>query len=130
MAERRLQPPPQNPESEPFHKAAAEGRFMIRRCTACGRAHWYPRALCPFCWGETAWEEATGRGTVYSYSVMRRTDPPFSIAYVTLAEGPTMLTSLVQCDLDGLRIGMPVELVWEPTEGGPPMPCFKPAEPL
>lgn len=127
MAERRLQPPPQNPESEPFYQAAAEGRFMIRRCNACGRAHWYPRALCPFCWGDTAWEEASGRGTVYSYSVMRRTDPPFSIAYVTLAEGPTMLTSLVQCDLDALSIGMAVELVWQPTEGGPPMPCFKPA---
>lgn len=127
MAERRIQAPPLNPESEPFYKAAAEGRFMIRRCTACGKAHWYPRAICPFCWGETAWEQASGQGTVYSYSVMRRTDPPFSIAYVTLAEGPTMMTSLVDCDFDALTIGMAVQLVWHPTEGGPPVPCFKPA---
>lgn len=128
MAQRRLQPPPQNPESAPFYEAAAEGRFLIRRCTACGKAHWYPRTLCPFCWGETTWEPASGRGTVYSWSVMRRTDPPFSIAYVTLEEGPTMMTSLVDCDLDALRIGMAVQLVWQSTEGGPPMPCFKPAD--
>lgn len=127
MAQRRLQPPPQNPESAPFYEAAAEGRFLLRRCTECGKAHWYPRTLCPFCWGETTWEPASGRGKIYSWSVMRRTDPPFSIAYVTLEEGPTMMTSLVDCDLDALRIGMAVQLVWQPTEGGPPMPCFTPA---
>ena len=127
MRARQLPDPPLTPESEPFFAAAREGRFMIRRCRACGRAHWYPRAACPFCFGETAWEAASGRGTIYSYSVMRRVDPPYAIAYVTLAEGPTMLTNLIDCDFDGLRIGQPVEVAFAPSAGGVPVPCFRPA---
>ncbi|MDO9431876.1 MAG: zinc ribbon domain-containing protein, partial [Phenylobacterium sp.] len=60
-------------ESKPFWDAATEGKFMIKRCTACGEAHWYPRALCPFCFSEkTVWEESPGEGVIYSYSVMHR----------------------------------------------------------
>ena len=129
MAERKLPAPPVNPESEAFYAAAAEGRFLLRRCTACGKAHWYPRALCPFCFGATEWAEATGRGVIYSFSVMRRADPPYAIAYVTLAEGPTMMTNLVDCDFDALRIGQTVALVFKPSDGGPPVPCFRPAPP-
>ena len=128
MSERILPDPPLTPESAPFYEAGRAGRFLVRRCGSCGRAHWYPRALCPFCFGETAWEEASGRGTIYSYSVMRRVDPPYVIAYVTLAEGPTMLTNLVGCDPDGLAIGQEVEVAWRGSEGGIPVPCFRPAE--
>jgi uncharacterized protein len=127
MDAHRIPAPPLNPESAPFYAAAEEGRFLIRRCTACGKPHWYPRAVCPFCFGATEWEEASGRGTIYSYSVMRRVSPPFCIAYVTLAEGPTMMTHIVQSDLDALRIGQDVTLVFTPTEGGPPVPCFRTA---
>lgn len=127
IPERSIPAPPVNPDSAPFYEAAREGRFLIRRCTACRKPHWYPRPVCPFCFGATEWEAASGRGTIYSYSVMRRVPTPFSIAYVTLAEGPTMMTSVVDCDLDGLRIGQAVTLVWKPTEGGPPMPCFTPS---
>jgi uncharacterized OB-fold protein len=63
---------------------------------------------------------------IYSFSVMRRVPTPFALAYVTLAEGPTMMTNLVDCDFDTLRIGQPVQIVWKPTEGGPPVPCFTP----
>ncbi len=128
MTDRRMPAPPATPESEAFVKAATEGRFLIRRCTACGKPHWYPRAVCPFCFGPTAWEEASGSGTIYSYSVMRRSDPPFSIAYVTLAEGPTMMTSIVDCDFDTLAIGQAVQLVFKPTDSGP-VPCFTPERP-
>ena len=126
MAEHMMTAPPANPEAAAFYAAAAEGRFLIRRCIGCGKPHWYPRAVCPFCFGETAWEPASGRGTIYSFSPMRRATPPFTIAYVTLDEGPTMMTNLVDCDIDGLRIGQPVRLVWKPT-GGASVPCFTPA---
>ncbi|HVB68374.1 MAG TPA: OB-fold domain-containing protein [Acetobacteraceae bacterium] len=52
---------------------------------------------------------------------------PYAIAYVTLAEGPTMLTNIVDCDLDSIRIGQKVALRFVPTEGGPPLPMFTPA---
>ncbi|MDA8249177.1 MAG: OB-fold domain-containing protein [Rhodospirillales bacterium] len=126
MTERNLPAPPVTPESAPFFAAAAAGKFLIGRCTQCGRAHWYPRALCPFCFGATEWQEASGRGAIYSFSVMRRVTPPYAIAYVTLDEGPTMMTNLVDCDFDGLRIGGRVQLVFKPSEGGPPVPCFRP----
>jgi uncharacterized OB-fold protein len=126
MAERVPADPPQTPESAPFYEAAKEGRFLLRRCVSCEKTHWYPRALCPHCFGETRWEEASGQGSIYSYSVMRRADPPYVIAYVTLAEGPTMLTNLVGCEPDSLSIGQAVEIAWTPSETGIPVPCFTP----
>ena len=127
MAEREFPAPVSNPESDYFFAAADEDRFMIRRCSACDKAHWYPRALCPFCFGGTVWEEASGKGVIYSYSVMRRVPAPYAIAYVALAEGPVMMTNLVDCDFDALRIGQAVTLVFKPGKGGgSPVPCFRP----
>jgi hypothetical protein len=57
---------------------------------------------------------------------MRRAKEPYAIAYVTLAEGPTMMTNIVDCDFDALRIGQPVNVVLAATEDGPPVPMFKP----
>ena len=103
MAKRKIPAPQPSPETQAFWDAAAQGRFLVRRCTACGKAHWYPRPMCPFCWSEkTEWVEASGRGRIYSYSVMRRAPEPYVVAYVTLAEGPTMLTNLIDCDFDAL----------------------------
>jgi uncharacterized OB-fold protein len=125
---RKIPAPTVSPETREFWEAAAAGRLLVKHCRACGEAHWYPRAHCPFCFGDaTEWRESTGRGTIYSYSVMRRTATPFAIAYVTLNEGITMLTNIVDCDFDALRIGQSVEVVFRPTEGGPPVPMFRPA---
>jgi uncharacterized OB-fold protein len=114
-----------NPETQPFWDAAAEGRFIVPKCTACGRIHWYPRAICPFCFSDkTEWQPASGKGRIYSFSVMRRTPEPYTIAYVTLEEGTTMLTNIVDCDFDALEVGQNVKLVFKPSEGGPPVPMF------
>jgi len=126
--QRRIPAPQPNPETQPFWDAAAQGTFLVRRCRSCAKAHWYPRAICPFCdSGETEWVEASGRGTIYSYSVMRRAPEPYAVAYVTLAEGPTMITNLVECDFDRLRIGQQVRIAFTPSDDGPPVPTFKPA---
>lgn len=58
---------------------------------------------------------------------MRRVPEPYAIAYMTLEEGPTMMTNIVDCDLDAIRIGQPVRVVFTPTDGGPPVPMFTPA---
>ncbi len=129
MAEtRRIPAPAVNVESQPFWDAAAGGRFLIKRCGACGEAHWYPRAICPFCFSEdTAWEESPGEGVIYTFSVMRRNTPvPYAIGYVTLDEGVSLLTNFVECDLDALAIGQRVKVKWTPTEGGPPVFTFAP----
>ena len=124
---RKVTPPAVNPETKAFWDAAREGRFMVPFCVACGKAHWYPRAICPFCASDKVqWREASGKGTIYTFSVMQRAKEPYAIAHVTLTEGPTMLTNIVDCDFDKLRIGQQVAVVFQDTEGGPPVPMFKP----
>jgi uncharacterized OB-fold protein len=127
-AERKIPAPPVSPETEPFWAAAAAGRLLIKRCRTCSQPHYYPRSICPFCGSDrTEWQDASGRATVYSYSVMRRTPVPYAVAYVTLEEGVTVLTNIVDCDLDAIRIGQAVRVVFRATEGGPPVPMFAPA---
>lgn len=127
--ERKIPAPAVNPENKAFFDAAAEGRLLIKKCNSCGEHHHYPRALCPHCFSDrTVWRDAQGTGTVYTYSVLRRGAPvPYCIAYVALDEGVSMLTNIVDCDLDAVKIGMKVKVVFKPTDGGPPVPMFTPA---
>ncbi len=113
--------------TEPFWAAAKEGVLKFRRCTACAKPNWYPRAVCPYCFGDTDWEASKGTGEIYSVSVTRRAGPiPYAIAYVRLDEGVTMLTNITDCDLDSLKIGQRVKLVFKPTEDGNHLPMFTP----
>jgi uncharacterized OB-fold protein len=126
---RRIPAPALNNESKPFWDAAREGRFLIKRCGDCGKAHWYPRLLCPYCFSaKTTWEESPGEGVIYTFSVMFRTQgaPPYAIGYVNLNEGPAVLTNFVDCDLMALKIGQKVKVRFQETDGGPPVPVFAP----
>lgn len=119
----------QSPELSPFWDAARSQRFVLPRCTDCGRFHWYPRASCPFCFGNIEWLAATGQGVVYSFSVTNDATSPYAIAYITLPEGVTILSNVVDCDLRTLAIGQKVSVVFVPTESGTPMPVFRPTQP-
>ena len=127
--ERKIPAPAVNPENKAFFDAAASGKLILKYCSACKAFHHYPRALCPHCFSDkTEWRDAEGTGTVYTYSVLRRGVPvAYCIAYVTLDEGVSMLTNIVDCDLDAVKIGMKVKVVFKPTDGGPPVPMFAPA---
>jgi uncharacterized protein len=126
--ERKIQAPQPNLETKAFWDAAAEGKLMIGKCTACEQVYYYPRAICPHCLSDkTELQQASGNGTIYTYSVMRRTPIPYAIAYVTLAEGVSMMTNIVDCDLDKIKIGQTVKVVFKPSDGGPPVPMFTPA---
>lgn len=124
--QRKITPPQPNIETQHFWDAAAAGKFVLPFCLDCSKPHWYPRALCPFCFSDRIeWKEASGRGTIYSFTVMRRESVPYALAYVTLEEGPTMMSNLVEIDLESLVIGQAVSLVFQPSDGGPPVPMFK-----
>lgn len=127
-AEERTYPEPSiNVESQPFWDAAAEGRFMLKRCKSCGETYYYPRAICPLCLSDdTEWYAASGKGTIYTYSVMRRAKVPYAIAYVTLEEGVSVMTNIVECDFDKLAVGQPVEVTFRKTEGDVSLPVFRP----
>lgn len=127
LAGRKITEPVATPETAKFWEAAAAGKFIVKACKACGKAHWYPRNFCPFCGStDTYWKDASGKGKIYTYSVMRRAVPVYAIAYVTLDEGPTMMTNLVDCDYDKLKVGDRVEVTFAKTEGGAALPLFRP----
>lgn len=122
-----------NLETQAFWDATAEGRFLLKRCEN-GHVIWYPRFLCPECRStETEWFEASGRGTVYTYTVVRKGQGPYAeaapyvAAYVELEEGPRILTNLVDVEVDQVQIGMPVEVVWHDTGEGSALYRFKPS---
>ena len=133
MGEARYDVPEADAFTRTYWDAAAEGRLLIRRCGDCGRAHHYPREFCPYCWSEAVtWEDASGRATLYTWSVVHRNDlPPFGArtpyvaAMVDLVEGPRMSTEVVEAgeDEDGLlRMGMELEVAFR--DG---VPVFRPA---
>ena len=115
-----------NSETKPFWDAASEGRLLFKRCQTCGEPHYFPRALCPFCFSDqTVWEESKGEGEIYSFSLMRKSaSGPYAIGYVTLNEGPSVLTNFVDCDFGQLKIGAKVKVVFKPSDGGAPLPFF------
>ncbi len=130
----RFDLPAPDPETQPFWDAARAGALLIRRCRDCGRFHFYPRPFCPSCWSSNVeWVEASGRASLYTWSVVRRNDlPPFNervpyvAAVVDLEEGPRMMTNVVDCDVDALEIGMPLEVVFRPIADDVTIPVFRP----
>jgi uncharacterized protein len=125
--ERTIPAPLVNPETEPFWEAAKQGKFLLPHCVDTGKAFWYPRQVSPFTLGKVEWRESKGTGTIYSVSVMKRAPQVYAIAYVTLDEGCTMMTNIVDCDFDSLAIGQRVQVTWKPAEDGTPYPQFRPA---
>jgi uncharacterized OB-fold protein len=120
--------PPVSPENEAFWAGTAECRLLIRRCTACGETHHYPRAHCPHCHRtEFEWLEASGTGTIYAFSVMLKAKEPYVLAYVSLPEGVTIMTNIVDCDFAALAIDQPVRVVFRQSAGGLAVPFFTPA---
>lgn len=107
--------PVPEPEAAEYWAAARAGRLVLQHCTSCGRHQLYPRDHCIVCRGEVSWVEAGGRGTVYSYTVIRQNYSrpfrdwiPYVVALVDLAEGPRIMTNVVGCDPEDMRVGMAV----------------------
>lgn len=123
---RKIPAPRVLPESLPYWQAADEGKLLVKKCNACGEVHHYPRDICPHCLSsDTVWQQAAGTGTVYSFSTMGQGDTAYTLAYVTLDEGVTLMTNLVDCDPAKVAIGDKVRVVFKPTDGHA-VPMFTP----
>lgn len=130
-------PHPITPEARPYWDGARQGKLMIPRCTACGKAFLYPRVLCPFCAsGDIEWIRASGRGRLHAFEIAHqilnrafKVKTPLVLAMVELEEGPRMLTNLVEVEPDPakLRCDMPVEVVFEKQTEEITLPMFRPA---
>ena len=124
--DRKLPDPALNVGDERYFEAAGQGKLLLKKCNDCKEVHHFPRGICPFCFSTNVdWTEAKGTGTIYSYSVTRRAGPiPYCIAYVTLDEGISILTNIVDCDLDTVKIGQKVKLTFKKSENGTSIPMF------
>ena len=107
--------PRPSPTEQPFYDACAEGKLVLQRCQSCGHVLFYPRTHCDACQSEQLlWETASGAGTIASYTVVRRGvspdfEAPYVIALIDLAEGPRMMSQVIDADLDAVAVGLSVK---------------------
>ncbi len=134
MAALPVEVPDDDPGTAPFREATRRGVLLLPWCDRCGEVIWYPRSFCPHCGcAEVTWRPASGAGTVYSFTVVRKAHGryagavPYVLAYVELAEGPRVLTNVVGCEPGRVRIGQAVTLAWETAEDGTRLYRFSPS---
>jgi uncharacterized OB-fold protein len=129
------QEPRASDEAQPFWDATREQRFVLPWCTDCNLAIWYPRTTCPACFGSAVeWRDDPGRGTVYAATVHHRPGPgraaedgPYVVVLVDLDAGVRLMSNVIGCDPDAVRVGMRVAVAWEPLSDGRHLPVFQPA---
>lgn len=125
--------PTSTAESEPFWQACRDERFILQRCGDCDAWVFYPRVLCPFCWSPAlTWHPASGTGSIRSFTTVHkpghpgwRAAVPYTVAVITLTEGPTMLTTLIGIAPQDVRVGQAVEVAFR-TVGEFTLPFFRP----
>jgi len=128
-----LPSPISNGDSAAYWEGAARGKLLLRKCNACEALHFMPRFACPACWSEDLeWVEASGSGTVHSFTVIRRaSDPafadrvPYVVALIDLAEGPRMVTNIVGDTALDCAIGDRVSVLFEQRADGTAVPQFQ-----
>jgi uncharacterized OB-fold protein len=122
--------------SQPFFDGAREHRLMIQKCTSCGAVMWPVKSRCDNCLAASVtWIQARGKGTLYSFVLMHQVyhpgfaaTVPYNIAQVDLVEGLRMISNVVGCSNENLRIGMPLEVTFEDVSEAVTLPKFKPAD--
>lgn len=126
--------PKTSPVSEFFWEKAAKGELWLQKCQNCSQFIFYPRVVCPHCFSDKLeWTPASGKGKIYTYTVVYRTDLdaftdklPYIYAIVELEEGLRMSANIINCPLDKVRIDLPVEVVFEEIAPGLRLPQFQP----
>ena len=109
-------------DNAPFYEGARRGELRLQCCTRCGRFRHYPRPTCPACLArEHAWERASGRGTVWTWTIVRgptlpafEAKLPYNVVVVLLDEGVHFVSEILDCAPEDIRAGMPVEAVFVP----------------
>lgn len=128
--------PPASEVTEPFWEATRERRLLLQWCVPCNEAVFYPREACPRCLGTALeWRASGGRGVVYAVSIQHKPafpglagKVPYAVVLVDLDEGVRLMSNVVECDVDDVVIGLPVEVTWEPLSDGRNLPQFRPLQ--
>ncbi|MGH8289590.1 MAG: Zn-ribbon domain-containing OB-fold protein [Steroidobacteraceae bacterium] len=120
--------------NRPFWDGCAQGRLQLQRCSTCGRLRYPPAPCCPNCLAtESAWEELSGQGTVFSFVIFHRsyhaswTDRvPYNVCLIELDQGPMLMSNVVDLDNAALTVGLRVKVTFSPLSKDVSLPVFKP----
>ncbi|HVU66297.1 MAG TPA: Zn-ribbon domain-containing OB-fold protein [Ktedonobacteraceae bacterium] len=122
----------QDSDSRPYWEGLKQGELRIQRCDSCSQAVFYPRAICPHCHSDQlSWIVASGKGTIYSYTVAHQAfgpfaaDVPFIVVLIELEEGARMLSRLLDAPRERVTIGAAVQVVCEQVEEDLTLPYFR-----
>ncbi len=125
-----------NPWAKPFWDAAADEKLVFQKCGDCDKNIFYPRIACPHCFSDNLqWVEASGKGIVYSYTIVENNAPsafikdmPYVIAIIKLEEGIQMLSNIIGCDPYAVTCEMPVQVTFEELDEEFKLPKFVPVK--
>lgn len=107
--------------TQPFWEGLRKGELRLQKCGDCSKYVFYPRPACSYCMSERLeWTAVSGRGRVYTFTIVRRAnipafqaDVPYVFAIVELEEGPRLATNVVGCDPEAVRVDMPVKAFYD-----------------
>jgi uncharacterized protein len=120
-------------ETGDYWEGTRRHELLVRRCRSCGKHHFYPRDFCPSCFSyDIEWTQTKGRGIVYSFTICHRPAPgfekdvPYNLAIIELDEGVRMMSTIVDCAPDEIRIGMAVKVIFDDVTPQVTLPKFTP----
>jgi uncharacterized OB-fold protein len=136
MSEYKKPLPEMQPWSKEFWKASKQHKLLIQECRDCNSKIFYPRKLCPECWSSNlSWLESSGKGRIFTFSITMtgvekkfQEDLPYILALVDLKEGVRMMTNIVECKPEEVKIGMDVEVVFEDITEEFALPKWRPVQ--
>lgn len=129
--------PAVTPEMSPFWEAAKRHQLVVQRCRTCGTLRFPAREVCSRCLSrDVEWTPVSGRGEVFSRAIMHQANhpafaavAPYAVVVVQLDEGVRIMSNVVDCAVGDVRIGMPVEVVFQALDAEITLPLFRPARP-
>jgi len=134
MAEYLKQLPVPDEDTKEFWEGCRRHEFLIQKCDN-NHYRYPPRAICPTCFSvKSGWDKVNGKGEVYSFIIVRRAldpswekDVPYVIADILLDQGVRMISNVIGCKPEEVKIGMKVEVVFDDVTAEYSLPKFKPA---
>ncbi|MCH2171285.1 Zn-ribbon domain-containing OB-fold protein [Myxococcota bacterium] len=118
--------------SSPHWEGCRKGELRVQQCGSCGGYVFIPQSFCTHCFSkDLRWVVSSGRGVVYSCTTIHRPqriefEVPYTVAIVELSEGWHMLSNIIECAHEDIKVGMPVEVVFQKMSDEITLPMFRP----
>jgi uncharacterized protein len=121
-------------DTKPFWNYCRQHELRVQKCLKCGKLFYPPSSICPECLNMTSeWVKLSGKGEVYSFIVVHRkyhpafaAEIPYTVAVIETKEGIRLLSNVIGCKPEDVKIGMPVEVVFDDVNSELALPKFKP----